>query len=249
MVLSGPANPMDVIKKMFSEERWDDLVLFCNKMLQEDPNDMMALQNISATYVRMGRFSDALSCSDAVLRISPDDEYALKNKIYALEGLGRYEDVIECCDRLLGKNKSDVWALDSKGLALNQLGRQEDAIECYNLSLKYDPNNVTAIANKASTLSFLKRYEEAIPCYDRAQRLNHNIRGLALAKSTAYQNLGMDDEAFLAAQGLLADDIVKFKEEAKRRKMKVFDWYCLNEFNELEAKEKRHQEKMNSKLV
>jgi tetratricopeptide (TPR) repeat protein len=247
-VLSGLANPMDVIKKMFSEERWNDLVLFCKKMLQEDPHDMIALQNISATYIRMGRFSDALSCSNVVLEISPDDEYALKNKIYALEGLGRYEDVIACCDRLLGKNKSDVWALDSKGLAFNQIGRQNDAIECYDLSLKYDPNNVTALANKASTLSFLKRYEEAIACYDVAQKLNTNIRGLALAKSAAYQNLGMDDEAFLAAQGLLGDDIVRFKEEARRRKMKVFDWYCLSEFNELEEKEKKHQEKMNSKL-
>lgn len=243
----GSGHPIDVIKRLFSDKKWDDLALYCKKMLEDDPKDMVALQNISSACIMLNRLDDAISYSDAVLELNSHDEYALKNKIYAMEKQGMHADVVACCDKLLEKNTSDTWALDSKGLALNATGRQEDALLCYEQSLRHDPGDTTALMNKAATLFFLKRYDDAIACYDAAQRADGSLRGAASARSEIYQILGMEDEAFLAAQGLLDDDVARFKEEAKKRKMRVFDWFCLNEFNELEEKEKRHQEKINSK--
>lgn len=245
--MTDTSHPVDLIKKLFSDGKWDDLVVFCRGMIDDDPNDLVALQNLSSAYLQLGRFGDAVACSDAVLSMDSYDEYALKNKIYALENLERYDEVMWCCDKLLEKNSADVWALDSKGLALNAVGRPDEALQCYDRSLRYDPNDTTALVNKASTLSFLKRYGDAIECYDAAQKADATLRGLAAAKSDLFQMLGMEDDAFLAAQGLLVDDIGRFKEEAKKRKMRVFDWFCLNEFYELEAKERRHQEKTRSK--
>ncbi|MEM2160636.1 MAG: hypothetical protein QXN55_06760, partial [Candidatus Nitrosotenuis sp.] len=70
----------------------------------------------------------------------------------------------------------------------------------------------------------------------------------ALAKSEAYQKLGKEDEAFLAAQGLLVSDIEKCIREARAKKMKVFDYYCMMEYEGLEKREKEHQQRLDSKF-
>ncbi|MEM3089264.1 MAG: tetratricopeptide repeat protein [Candidatus Nitrosotenuis sp.] len=247
--MSGVAHPVDVIKKLFADRKWDEVIEFCKKMLDDDPDDMIALQNLASAYIRIGRFTDAVSACDTVLSLNPYDEYALKNKVYALENLKRYEEAMILYDKLLEKNPSDIWAMDGRGLALNQIGRHEEALSWYDRALKHNPNDVTALVNAAATLAFLKMYGDAVSYYDRAQKIDPSLKGVAIAKSEAYYGLGMEDDALLAAQGMLNEDIGKLKEEARKRRMRPFDLLCLNEFNELEAKEKHHQEKMRSKSV
>lgn len=246
--MSYLGNPIDIIKKLHSDKKWDDMVSFCKKMLKDDPKDLVALQNMATAFLHMGRFEDALIPCQTVLDMNDLDEYALKNKIFALENLRNYDDVIICAERLLSKNKDDMWAHDSKGLALNELGKHKEALDCYDKSLTIDQNNVTALMNKAVTLSFLQKFEDAITLYDKAQKLEGTIREAAAAKSEAYKKLGMDDEAFLAAQGLLIPDIEKYIAEARAKKMRVFDLYCLNEYQSLDEKEKKHAQKQNAKL-
>jgi hypothetical protein len=67
-----------------------------------------------------------------------------------------------------------------------------------------------------------------------------------MAKSEAYQKLGKEDEAFLAAQGLLVSDIEKYVIDSRANKMKIFDYYCMMEYRTLE--ESDHQKKLGSKL-
>jgi len=246
--LSYSGNPIDVIKNLFGDKKWDDVISFCKKMLREDPKDLVALQNMATAFLHMGKFQDALAQCQTVLDMNEFDEYALKNKIFALEKLRKYDDVMICADRLLSKNKDDAWAHDSKGLALNELGKHKEALECYDLSLAINQDNVTALMNKAVTLSFLQKFEDAVLLYDKAQELEGPIREAAAAKSEAYQKLGKEDEAFLAAQGLLVSDIKKYIAEAKAKKMRVFDLYCLNEYQDLEEKEEKHAQKQNAKL-
>ncbi|MEW6042731.1 MAG: tetratricopeptide repeat protein [Thermoproteota archaeon] len=245
--MSHLGNPIEVIKKLYNDKKWSEIVSFCKNMLEEDPKDLVALQNMATACLHLGKYEDALYCCEAVLEHNDSDEYALKNKIFALERLKRYQDVIACADKLLQKNPNDEWAHDSKGLSLNELGRHDDAIACYDKSLQLNPNNTTALMNKAITLAFLQKYEDAISMYDHVQKIDNTIKEAALAKSDAYHRLGSEDEAFLAAQGLLVEDIQKYVTEARTKKMKVFDLYCLNEYLELEAKEKKHQEKQGTK--
>jgi tetratricopeptide (TPR) repeat protein len=148
---------------------------------------------------------------------------------------------------LLKKNQNDTWSLDSKGLALNELNRHDEAISNYDKSLQIDPDNTVALMNKAVTLSFLQRYGEAIQFFDRAQKIDKSIKEAALAKSDAYKKIGRENEAFLAAQGLLVEEIEGLVLEARQKKTKVFDLYCLREFEGLEEREKKHNEKQDSK--
>ena len=46
----------------------------------------------------------------------------------------------------------------------------------------------------------------------------------------------MEDEAFLAAQGVLDRDMNQIKLDAKKNKCTVFHQFCQNEFEELKDK-------------
>ncbi|MGQ0606328.1 MAG: tetratricopeptide repeat protein [Candidatus Nitrosotenuis sp.] len=233
-------NPIDVIKKLHSDKQWDDIVSFCQKMLDADAKDLVALQNMATALLNLGKLEESMSCCDRVFELNESDEYALKNKIFALERLGRHVEIIPHCDKLLSKNSSHTWALNSKALALNDLGKHDDAIYYYDQALKIEPNNITALLNKAITLSFLQKYDQAIQFYDDVQK-QEKLSEAASAKSEAYKKIGKEDEAFLAAQGLLISDITKYVSEAKAKKMRVFDYYCMMEYEDLKKREMQYR--------
>ncbi|HIH68296.1 MAG TPA: tetratricopeptide repeat protein [Candidatus Nitrosotenuis sp.] len=234
-------NPVDVLKKLHSNNQWDDIVLFCQKMLVSDPNDLMALQNLAMAFLQLGQYEKVISLCDQVLELNEFDDYALKNKILALEKLQKYDVVIELCNKSLSTNPLNPWVLNTKGLAYNELGQHEVAIQYYEMSLKIDPTNTTALLNNANTLAFLGRPADAIPYYDLAQQ-QENSKFISMAKSEAYQKLGKSDEAFLAAQGLLVSEIDKYLREAHSKKLRIFDYYCMVEY---EILEKRKTDKQN----
>ena len=51
-----------------------------------------------------------------------------------------------------------------------------------------------------------------------------------IAKSRLFEKLDMEDDAFLAAQGILNKDMKKIKMAAKKNKCSVFHQFCENEF-------------------
>jgi len=216
-------------------------------MLDSDPKDLVALQNMASAFLSLEKYDNAVLFCDKVLEQNEFDEYAIKNKILALEKLGQYDSVIIHCNKLLTKNPLNTWALNSKGLAYNDLGKHTEAIQYYDMALQIEPANITSLLNKANTLAFLQKFADTILCYDLAQR-QENQKKAAMAKSEAYQKLGKEDEAFLAAQGLLVSDIEKCIAEARAKKMKVFDYFCMMEYETLEKREKEHQQRLDSKL-
>ena len=90
--------------------------------------------------------------------------------------------------------------------------------------------------NKAISLTHLKKYEEAIEYYDKTQVADATIKEAPIAKSKLFEKLGMEDEAFLAAQGVLSRDMEKIKRDAKENKYSVFHQFCENEFEIYDSK-------------
>jgi tetratricopeptide (TPR) repeat protein len=245
--LAYVGNPIDVIKKLHSAQQWDEIVSFCQKILDSDPKDLVALQNIATAFLNLGQYDKVVSFCNVVLEQNEFDEYAIKNKILALEKLRKHDSVISLCNQALSRNPHNPWMLNSKGLAYNELGKHTDAIQCYDMALQIEPSNITSLLNKANTLYFVGKYADAILYCDLAQQQEKQAR-VAMAKSEAYAKLGKEDEAFLAAQGLLISDIEKYVAEARTKKMKVFDYYCMTEYESLEKREKEHQQRLDSKL-
>jgi len=122
------------------------------------------------------------------------------------------------------------------GLSLNELNRHNDALEFYDKVLEIDTNDVTALMNKAISQSHLGNYKDAIDNYDLAQSIDSSLKEISLAKSRLYEKIGMKDDAFLAAQGILNKDMEKIKTDAKENKCSVFHQFCEDEFQKSNSK-------------
>ena len=233
-------DPNAVLNRMFDAEKFDDMLAYCKTLLEKDPADMLALQNFALALFYLERFSDAVTACDVVLNTKPSDVHALKIKIHSLEKLGLHEQVLDCCDILLRDDPSDTWALNSMGLTLNELDRHDEAVKFYDKTLALNNNDITALLNKASSLYHMKDYTGCIDCYDRAQVLEPKLAKIPVAKSRAFEKLGLDDEAFLAAQGVLLKDMKKIIQNAKKNKYTVFHQFCTDEFYNLKNTKSRN---------
>ena len=78
-------DPTNVITRMFSAGKYEEMYNYCTNLLEKIPNDMVALQNISLSLIYLKKYEEAIMYCDKVLEIKNLDLYALKNKIYALE--------------------------------------------------------------------------------------------------------------------------------------------------------------------
>ncbi|MBL7001471.1 MAG: hypothetical protein ISR80_01755, partial [Nitrosopumilus sp.] len=76
----------------------------------------------------------------------------------------------------------------------------------------------------------------AIEYYDNAQRIDPSQKEIPTIKSQLFEKLGMEDNAFLAAQGVLNREMEKIKTDAKKNNYSVFHQFCNNEFVEHDSK-------------
>ena len=246
IVLINLLDPNAVLGRMFDAGKFDDMLHYCKTMLDKDPEDMLALQNSALALFHLKQFSEAISFCDMVLKIRESDPHALKIKIYSLEKLEEYEQVLDYCNQVLKDDPNDTWILNSMGLSLNELDRHGEAIKYYDRTLALDKEDITALMNKAISLYYLGDYKECIRYYDRAQTLDPTQAEISAAKSKAFKKLGLDDEAFLAAQGVLVKDMEKIKQDAKKNNYTVFHQFCTDEFERLDKKQSDRRPSLDS---
>ena len=229
-------DPVTELKKLFDAKKFDAAIEFCQKLLVKDPNDPIALQNLSTAYYIVGAYNDTIKCCNKILEKDVNEEHAVKNKMLALEKLELHDEVLKCCEILLSKNDKNVDALVTKGISLNKTGKHEDALTLYDLALELDKTNVDALMNMAVTLNYLRRYQDAIPYYDTVQQIMPEFSRAAIEKSEAFKALGREDDAFLAAQGIRLKDAELLKKDAEQNKYSVQHAFLLKRYKNTKEK-------------
>ena len=219
------------IKKLFDAKKFDDVISYCQKLLETDPKNILALQNISSAYNMVGAYQDAIKSASIVLEETNDDEFALKNKMFANEKMNCHDEVLECCEKILVQNNDDVDALIGKGVALNKTGKHDDAISIYKKVLSVDKRNIDALMNLAITYAHLQKYHDAITYYDMIQKVTLKFSNIPFEKSKAFQALGKTDDAFLAARGVALEEAESIKNNAKLKNYSVQHAFELKRFH------------------
>ena len=220
------------IKKLFDGKKFDEIITYCQKLLVKDPENKIALQNISTAYNMIGGYQDAIKSANKILETDKTDEFALKNKMFANEKLENHDEVLKCCEQILVKNKDDVDTLIGKGIALNKTGKHDDAISAYKQVLNIDSRNVDSLLNLAITYNYLQKYTDAIDYYDKVQDLTQKFSNIPFEKSKAFKALGKTDDAFLAAQGITLHEAEKIKMNAKLKDYTVQHAFELKRFHD-----------------
>ena len=77
---------------LVSENRFKDALIYLDKILDVEPDNLKALSNKAGLLIQFGEFSESLKLSEKVLVIQPDRVSTLTNKAIALQSLDRYDD-------------------------------------------------------------------------------------------------------------------------------------------------------------
>jgi len=102
-------DPATTIRSLFNAGEYEKMYNYCRKILDDYPDDMTALQNITLALTNLGRYEEALTYCDAVLKVWDEDPYALRSRLVIMESLKRYDDVVDTCGRILRSPPKTVW--------------------------------------------------------------------------------------------------------------------------------------------
>ena len=135
----------------YNENEYDSCVYASRKMLELDPNNLSAYNNICAAYNQMGKWNEAIKAGEEGLLINPDNQL-LKNNL-AVSQKGKFNE----------KSWSRKSASELITLSLEYYQKQDyqSCVETCLLSLKKKPNNPIAYNNICSAYNAMKNWEMA----------------------------------------------------------------------------------------
>jgi tetratricopeptide (TPR) repeat protein len=116
---------------------------------------------LGTTFLRSGRFEDAMTCYHQALRLRPDDPDALNNLGTALWELSRLEEAEAHYRRALALRQGDAEILNNLGNALREQARLEEAAACYREALRLREDSPETLSNLGVVLTSLGTLDEA----------------------------------------------------------------------------------------
>jgi tetratricopeptide (TPR) repeat protein len=146
------------------------------KVLQLDPNDLDALNEMGLVHIHVGEQNEAIIAFDYAIDVNSQDCRAHSNKAQAHLTLGAFEGALDAAEVGLARCPTDAGLWVKKARALESLFRIQDAVDAYNEALKYDSENPEAWKSLALCYDALENWSAVQRAYRIAAGL-HEKRG------------------------------------------------------------------------
>ena len=104
---------------LVAEKRFSEAIIYLDKILEQEPDNLKALTNKAGLLAQLGNFSKSLSLSDKVLEIDPDRISALTNKAIALKMLKEYEKSFQVFSNILFIDPDNEKIKNSRAILLS----------------------------------------------------------------------------------------------------------------------------------
>jgi len=86
---------------LVAEKRFGEAIIYLDKILEQEPDNLKALTNKAGLLAQLGNFSKSLSLTNEVLEIDPNRISALTNKAIALKMIGEYEESYQLLTKIM----------------------------------------------------------------------------------------------------------------------------------------------------
>ena len=149
-------------------KRYGEAKSWCEKLLAQDPGNVIALLNFGNCRLLLHSAEEALKSYDDALAIDPRHVEALNSRSKALMDLGRPAEALASCDQALAIQPDRAEVLSNRGGALEGLNRHAEALASYDRAVAVNPDYAEAYYNRGNVLRNLTRYQEALASYGRA---------------------------------------------------------------------------------
>jgi len=166
--------------------------------LRKLPGRVSTRVNLAATWLRLGRASDALVELQAVLAQEPQHLDAWCHRAEALAELGRDAESLVCADHVLAADPANGVGWYRRGHALERLRRYGEAQSAFERLLTLQPRHAEAWFRLAQVQQRQGRLNEALASLDRASSLAPAHAGAWTQRGSLLKDMGRSAEAATA---------------------------------------------------
>ena len=172
------------------------------KSLSIIPDRESTLTNLSATLIKLKKYSESEKISRYVLNLNNANHDSWSNLGNALKELKQYDQALASYNKAIGFKSDYVEAWYNRGLLLVELRKYDQALASFDKAISIKSNYVEAWYNRGLLLMELRQYDQALSSYDKVIRLKPDFaegwcnRGIALKELKQYdQALASYDKA------------------------------------------------------
>ena len=195
-----------IIEVKAAEGQWNQAVQFAEDQLRRSPERMDYRAELANTYLRAGKYSDAVREFQKLIDAKPGAAAFYVGMGEAKKSAGDMIGAIEAFDKAKGLEPRNVASRLGLAMTYEQIGRDAEARKAYQDVIEIQPDNVEALNNLA--------YLEADGGVDLDQALAHAKQ--AQQKRPNDPNV-MDTVALIYIRKNLTDDSVRLLRDLTRR--------------------------------
>ncbi len=144
---------------LYDNEQFHSALDIYKQLYREDPNNLVVINNMVSTYVKISDYNQAIKYANIFLDIDSKNINVLYSKTVSLLNLKRFDEALETINKVIEINPSDLNSYTFKYKILNALNREEDK-KVFFRDLKN--NNPRNFARLIIVLGFLKEQGDQI---------------------------------------------------------------------------------------
>jgi lipoprotein NlpI len=144
------------------------------KSLSIIPDRDSTLTNLSATLLKLKKYSESEEISKHLLNINDSNYEAWLNLGNALQELKQYDQALASYDKAISLKPDLAYVWYNRGNAFQELKQYDKALASYGKAISLKPDYEQAWSNRGNALQELKQYDKALASYDKAISLKPN---------------------------------------------------------------------------
>ncbi len=197
---------LTLAKNAFQAKDWQTTEQICLQIIQQDSQQVEALEMLGMVYCQLGQFDRAIEHYQSFLTFTPDHASAHYNLGTAFSKVEQMDAAIEHYQAAIALDPTFYQSHYNLGNAYLAQHQTEDAIAAYRQALRLKPDHRQSLHNLGACLQNLEQFEAAAIAYQQALALKpahaiaHNSLGEILRK------LGRVDDAIERLKQAIAID-------------------------------------------
>ena len=140
-------------------------------VLELEPDNVAALNNIGAAYNNAYSYQEALKNLSKAIELKPDYPIALANLANSYNLLNKLDDALNYANKAIEINPNLDWSYSVKANVFTKLGKLDEAEKTFDLAVKINSNSPEVYNNRGYFYEETGKFDEAEKDFIKAEKL------------------------------------------------------------------------------
>jgi tetratricopeptide (TPR) repeat protein len=189
------------LQTLKKDGNWNVVVLYAVEWAHKQPANPDAWRELSAGYVKLRQYRDALDAAGKLVQLAPEDAAAWRNLAQVNVALQQPADALAAFEQAVARDDRDVASIVQTGVLDTQLGRFPDARLAFARALAVNPRDVEALCGAVSLAQKEGRAKDVESITRQVAALDNHCREATAGETVRVTPAGSAGGRFAASAG------------------------------------------------